>query len=438
MIQPLDTARNSWRLLWLDLEEPVPVPSKSLKAFQDGSMDSEGEYYLPTCLLVTTAVGKPLCAPEILEELDQVRAEQLLSRLFDEHGAPDRLTIAESDDWDTEAWRSFAMDCRVEIAFGAFPAARPGELVQFVRRITQRLKGDGFHSPGAVARGLVASSRKLRSPAKKSAHLKKALEQDADCVVARIELADAEYQAAKWSDCRRAYQEIIEREQRRWKGESPDWWSDLETRPYLRAIYGRAMTEWHQGHFAETAKDLELLLSLNPTDNQGVRFLIPLVHLLGESDRKALKALEDYDSTYPDDYCEPALLFGKGLALWRSGDEAGAGTAYKTAMLKNLYIAPLLLDLPTPSSEIWHPNDRSEPSYAQDFMQSYATLWDRDPAALRFLRETYATLLPRVEKVVAQRQLMSEWQDQRYERNFKARWKEMTELDEQLTGSQER
>ena len=71
-------------------------------------------------------------------------------------------------------------------------------------------------------------------------------------------------------------------------------------------------------------------------------------------------------------------------------------------------------------------------------MQSYATLWDRDPAALRFLRETYATLLPHAEKVVAKRQLMSEWQDQRYERDFKARWKEMIELDERLTGPQER
>jgi len=34
--------------------------------------------------------------------------------------------------------------------------------------------------------------------------------------------------------------------------------------------------------------------------------------------------------------------------------------------------------------------------------------------------------------------MMSEWQDQRYDRNFKVRWKEMTELDEKLTGSLER
>jgi len=440
MIQPLDTSLTGWRLLWLDLEEPVPKPSAPARALLTNAQGSRSdhEYYLPTCLLVTTSGGKPLCAPEILEELDQARAEQLLSRLFDEHGAPDRLTIAESEDWDKEAWRTFALDCRIEIAFGEFPTTKPGDLVQVARKISQHLRGEGFHSPSAIARGLVSSSRKLRSPGKRSAYLKKALEQDADCVEARIELADSDYQAARWAECRQGYQELIDREQRRWRGESPEWWIDLETRPYLRAIYGRAMTEWHRGRFADTAKDLEQLLKLNPRDNQGVRFLIPVVYLLGDNDTQALKALSEYDQNYPEDYCEPALLFGKGLALWRSGDEIGAGEAYKAAMLKNLYIAPLLLDQPTPPPEIWHPNDRSEPGYAQDFIQSYATLWDRDPAALRFLRETYTMFLPSVEKVIVHRHMMNEWQDQRYERNFKDRWKEMTAIDENLTGSPER
>lgn len=438
MIQPLDTSRNNWRLLWLDLDEPVPGPFSAQEKVSLAPLGSDQEYYLPTCLLVTTSGGKPLCAPEILEELDQVRAEQLLSRLFDEHGAPDRLTISESSDWDTEAWNSFATDCRIEIAFGSHPTAKPADLLQFARRIAQRLRGDSFHSPSAIARGLVSSSRRLRSPGKKSAYLKKALEQDADCVLARIELADADYQAARWTESRRGYQELIDREQRRWKGETPHWWNDPDTRPYLRAIYGLAMTEWHRGRFADTAKDLEKLLSLNPLDNQGVRFLIPLVHLLGENDEKALKSFADYDLNYPDDYCEPALLFGKGLALWRSGEEQSASDAYKAAMLKNLFIAPMLLDHPTPPQEIWHPNDRAEPGYAQDFMQSYATLWDRNPASVRFLRETYAAFLPSLEQVIAHRLMMSEWQDQRYDRNFKVRWKEMTELDEKLTGSPER
>jgi tetratricopeptide (TPR) repeat protein len=431
MIQPLDSARNSWRLLWIDLEEPVPAPAQSGES-------RSGDYCLPTCLLVTTASGKPLCPPEILEELDQPRAEQLLGRLFDEHGTPDRLTIAESSDWDTEAWRSFAIDCRIEIAFGAFPEAKPGELVQVGRRIAQRLRGEGFHSPGAIARGLVATARRLRSPERKSAHLRKAIEQDSECVLARIELADADYQSARWNEARRGYQEVAEREERRWRGETPEWWDDIETRPYMRALYGRAMTEWHQGRFAETAKDLEKLLKLNPRDNQGVRFLVPLVHLLGDDDAKALKSLEEYDRNYPDDYCEPSLLFGKGLALWRLGDDEPARASYRAAMLQNLYITPMLLDLPTPPADIWHPNDRSEIGYAQDFMQSYAILWDREPAATRFISELHDELAPEIEEILTLRRTMADWQDQRYDRDFKARWKAMIEQDKSLTGGVDR
>lgn len=446
MIQSLDTARNSWRLLWFDLDEPVPRPQMTPEVLPlSGKSEDfspapheEMEYYLPTCMLVTTASGKPICPPEILEELDQSRAELLLGRLFEEHGTPDRLTIAESGDWDTEAWRSFAVDCSVEIAFGVFPAGKPGELRQVARKIAQRLQGEEFHAPAAVARGLVATASRLRSVEKKVAHLRKALEQDADCAVARIELADTDYQSGRWNECHRGYQEIIEREERRLRGESPEWWSDLETRPYLRALYGHAMTEWQQGHFSQTADDLQRLLTLNPSDNQGVRFLIPLVHLLEDQDDEALKSLEQYEINYPDDYCEPALLFGKGLVQWRRGMEEAAQESYRTAMLKNIYIVPLILDLPLPPADIWHPNDRSEFGYAQDFIQSYATLWDRDPAALRFMREVLMGLTPVMESIIAHRRLMNELQDQRYDKGFKERWKLMVSIDESLTGGPER
>ena len=198
------------------------------------------------------------------------------------------------------------------------------------------------------------------------------------------------------------------------------------------------MTEWHGGRFTETAGDLRKILQFNPRDNQGVRFLIPLVHLLGEEDSKALESLGEYDRSYPGDYCEPSLLFGKGLTLWKAGEEDESAAAYKAGMLKNLYIAPLLLDLTLPPPDVWHPNDRSELSYAQDFIQSYAVLWDRDAAALRFLGEIHNSLREKISKILTLRRTMSEWQDQRYLKDFKTKWKEFTDLDESLTGGAER
>ena len=264
------------------------------------------------------------------------------------------------------------------------------------------------------------------------------MEQDVECLEARIELADADYQAARWEESRRGYQEIIDRERRRWNGESPDWWKDPETRPFLRALYGRAMTEWQRGCFPQTAKDLSIILKKNPADNQGVRFLIPLVHLLAENDAGALEALADYEKNYPGDYCEPSMLFGKGLALWKAGDEEKAGEAYRSGMLRNLHIAPLLLDQPLPPSDLWQPNDRAELSYAQDFIQSYATLWDRDAASLRFLREVQERHAEDIARLMALRRTMHDWQDQRYERNYREEWKKLTDLDDSLTGNKER
>ena len=432
MIQPLDSSRNEWRLLWFDLEEPVPRLSSGDPSTADSS------YYLPTCLLVTTAEGKPLCPPEILEELDQVRAEQLLGRLFDEHGTPERLTVAGSGEWDEEAWKGFGSDYRLEVDFGSFPTARPEELRIAGRRIAQRLNGGTHHPPDRIARGLVTTARRMKSPLKRAACLRKAIEQDEECVLARIELADTDYQAGRWAECGRGYRDVIMREERRWRDDHPDWWEDQETRPYLRALYGRAMTQWHSGRFADTAKDLEKILGLNPRDNQGVRFLIPMVHLLAEDDARALASLEQYEQNYEGDYCEPSLLFAKGLVLWKTGDEESASAAYRSGMLKNLHIAPLLLDQPTPPADIWHPNDRSELLYAQDFIQSYATLWDRDAAAIRFVGEIHSSLEGRIAEIIALRRTMHEWQDQRYLRDFKVEWKKFTDLDESLTGSGER
>jgi hypothetical protein len=43
-----------------------------------------------------------------------------------------------------------------------------------------------------------------------------------------------------------------------------------------------------------------------------------------------------------------------------------------------------------------------------------------------------------MERIITHRRLMNEWQDQRYNRNFKECWKKMITLDESLTGGPER
>ncbi len=79
-------------------------------------------------------------------------------------------------------------------------------------------------------------------------------------------------------------------------------------------------------------------------------------------------------------------------------------------MLKNVYIAPMLLEDPEPPrGGQWFPNDQAEPAYAGEFIDSYAILWDREPAALRLLREAWQDAVPRVEKIVALREHMADF-----------------------------
>lgn len=51
-------------------------------------------------------------------------------------------------------------------------------------------------------------------------------------------------------------------------------WSLVDNRPFLRCMHGFALCLWRLGRFSEAALVFQRMLWLNPSDNQGVRFLI--------------------------------------------------------------------------------------------------------------------------------------------------------------------
>lgn len=425
MIQPVKSSKTTWYVYWVDLEEPVPTPGN--------------DYFLPTLLIVCDPSGTPLAAPEILEELDQARVENFLIRLFDRLGPPDRLAVCQSDDWDEEAWKVFSEEHQVDIRFQRFDNDVPAAFRALTRTVVLRFSKESTELPerGEIARGLVNTALRVRSSQKKLSLLRLALEHDPDSAAARIELADVDFQSGNWKNCLAAYEEVISREMPRWHGHSPSWWSDLETRPVLRALYGRAMTLWHQGHHGHAAEQFEELLELNKRDNQGVRFFIPLLRLLAEEPEAAATFFERYEKDYAGDYTEPSFSFGWALTLSLCGMEAEAKDKYREGILKNLFIAPMLLEETEPIRNVWHPNDRAEPNYAAEFIDSYAVLWDREPAALRLLRETWQEMSSQVGRILALRAQMLDFQDQRFEPNYKKLWQELVEADEKLTAKPE-
>jgi len=54
-------------------------------------------------------------------------------------------------------------------------------------------------------------------------------------------------------------------------------WGRLDNRPFLRCMHGLGLCRWRLGRWNEATELFGRMLWLNPTDNQGIRFLLPQV-----------------------------------------------------------------------------------------------------------------------------------------------------------------
>ena len=55
-------------------------------------------------------------------------------------------------------------------------------------------------------------------------------------------------------------------------------WGCIDNRPFLRCLHGYGLCLWRLGRSADALGVFQRLLCLNPSDNQGIRFLLPEVH----------------------------------------------------------------------------------------------------------------------------------------------------------------
>jgi tetratricopeptide (TPR) repeat protein len=65
-------------------------------------------------------------------------------------------------------------------------------------------------------------------------------------------------------------------------------WAMIDNRPYLRCLNGYGECAWRLGRFEEAGRIFERMLWLNPSDNQGARFLLNNI-----KDRKDWEPEED-------------------------------------------------------------------------------------------------------------------------------------------------
>lgn len=158
--------------------------------------------------------------------------------------------------------------------------------------------------------------------------------------------------------------------------EAYHWWEQPHTRPYMRAREGLAWVYWKTGRYTDAIEEYEALLRRNPTDNQGVRYVLaPLYQLAGDLDG-ALEAYDWYARDYPDDVGDPHHTFCWGLALFQDDRRKDALRRWREALFQNVYIAPLLLDRALPDPDVWHGNNLAMPDYAATYVNLFGELWE--------------------------------------------------------------
>ena len=421
MIQPLKNDPSVWSLCWVDLSEPLPV---------------EDDFFLPTVLLLVGPRFEPLVAPEIIAELDQIAAEDWLSRHLEEIGAPDELLVWKAPEWVPEDWKFFGKDWKTKVRLVAPPRHEAKLQEQFGNTEGKNPSRGRETTSSEISSGLLRNAGRLRSPRKRRATVEKAVEIDDSNYEAKIELADMEMASGRYPRALEIFEDVDEALSPAFKRRSPHWWEDEATRPLLRALSGTMLCQWHLGRAGEAADAAQRLINTDAADHMGARFYLPLFLLLAGELESASAYFRYYAKNYPDDMPNAWLSFAWGLVLCLEGDDQGARRKYREGMFTNIYIAPRLLGERPPAEDIYHPTERDEPQSAAEFAGAFGGLWEREAQALRVLRDAHEEAADAIGELIGRRARMADYMNQHYNPEYRAKWNKLLDEDERLVKEQ--
>jgi tetratricopeptide (TPR) repeat protein len=168
--------------------------------------------------------------------------------------------------------------------------------------------------------------------------------------------------------------------------ESGRFWSLTETRPYMRARAGLAHCLWDHGEHDPAIAHYEELLRLNPSDNQGIRFLLVTSLVLLERHQEALAVMDQN----PEDEYSAVWAYSRALIAFREqGDVESSRELRSFAVRVNRFIPGYLsgaMRMPKFPPDYVNPGDKTEAvSYIYDNRQAWL---DTRGAVDWLLRET--------------------------------------------------
>ncbi|MFZ1756319.1 MAG: hypothetical protein WBO46_04970 [Caldilineaceae bacterium] len=162
------------------------------------------------------------------------------------------------------------------------------------------------------------------------------------------------------------------------------FWGLIETRPYMRAAQNLAAALWTYGELEEAIQLYEEMLSLNPGDNQGVRYQLLDALLLIRRHEEAAALWDRFDDGMAH------WAYNHALLLFRTeGRSRNALKALKEALNTNEFVPDYLLgfvDMPDPD-EMSEAIIFGEESEAMAYVFSTFPLWASTPGAQYWLSE---------------------------------------------------
>jgi tetratricopeptide (TPR) repeat protein len=168
------------------------------------------------------------------------------------------------------------------------------------------------------------------------------------------------------------------------------FWGLLETRPYMRAMEGKASCLWQMGRRQEALEIYNEMLRLNPGDNQGIRYALADLLLAMEREADLAKLLRQYK-----DDASAAWRFTQALLEFRkAGASAKANRLIQDALEFNPYVLPYLSGKKRIPKRLPDAIGFGDESEASVYAANHLNYWRRTPGALEWLQSQAEALGP--------------------------------------------
>lgn len=156
---------------------------------------------------------------------------------------------------------------------------------------------------------------------------------------------------------------------RRNKGQ---FWDIVETRPYLTARLGMAECLTARGNIREAIAVYEHMLTLNPNDNQGVRFGLSDLYLMSRNSKQYLKLFKKYEDD-PSAY----WLYNHAFFWYNT---MGPGKEFQKALLKAIQANSHVFNILTGKEQVLeNPNEYFKPgdaTEAAEYLYAMGDMWE--------------------------------------------------------------